>query len=139
MRKKDNLARKRKMKQSKIYRILMMCLGLSWALSAWSISKTKLTVNIVGGGKVAITKSNSAPSSYSDTSVSESIYHGGFTIYVNDTYYIWVQPNTGFHTVFMSGDFSDNTNKSSGQYYQVSFKGNTAGVNKTVTISFQST
>lgn len=56
-----------------------------------------------------------------------------------DTYYIWVQPNTGFHTVFMSGDFSDNTNKSSGQSYQVSFKGNTAGVNKTVTITFQTT
>ena len=39
----------------------------------------------------------------------------------------------------MSGDFSDNTNKSSGQYYQVSFKGNTDGVNKTVTITFQTT
>ena len=39
----------------------------------------------------------------------------------------------------MSGDFSDNTNKSSGQYYQVSFKGSTSGVEKTVTITFQTT
>ncbi|MGM9678960.1 MAG: hypothetical protein ACI3X7_04195 [Bacteroidaceae bacterium] len=39
----------------------------------------------------------------------------------------------------MSGDFTDNTNKASGQYYQVSFKGNTSGVNKTVTITFQTT
>ena len=114
----------------------LLCL-LGWG-EAWGISQTKLTVNIVGGGKVAITKSNSAPSSYSDTSVSESIYHG-WTIGTTDTYYIWVQPNTGFNIASMSGDFTDNTNKTSGQYYQVSFKGSTTGVNKTVTITFQTT
>lgn len=116
--------------------VALLCL-LGWG-EAWGISQTKLTVNIVGGGKVAITKSNSAPSSYSDTSVSESTYHG-WTIGTTDTYYIWVQPNTGFNIASMSGDFTDNTNKTSGQYYQVSFKGSTTGVNKTVTITFQTT
>lgn len=116
--------------------VALLCL-LGWG-EAWGISQTKLTVNIVGGGKVAITKSNSAPSSYSDTSVSESTYHG-LTIGTTDTYYIWVQPNTGFNIASMSGDFTDNTNKTSGQYYQVSFKGSTTGVNKTVTITFQTT
>lgn len=116
----------------------LLCL-LGWG-EAWGISKTKLTVNIVGGGKVAITTSTTAPSQ-SDyvTTDSKSQEHGFWDVGIIDTYYIWVQPNSGFNIVSMSGDFTDNTNKASGQYYQVSFKGNTSGVNKTVTITFRTT
>lgn len=109
-----------------------------WALGTSAISQTSLTVNIIGGGKIAVTTSLNSPSTYSDQSVTESIYHG-WTIGTTDTYYIWVQPNSGFNDVSMSGDFSDSTTKTSGQYYQVSFKGNTIGVNKTITITFKTT
>lgn len=88
---------------------------------------------------MAITTSSSESPSYSSSSVSKEQEHGFLDININDTYYIWVKPNTGFNKVSMSGDFSDNTNKSSGQYYQVSFKGSTSTTSKTVTVTFKTT
>lgn len=117
--------------------IILVLLCLTGWNDAWAISKTKLTVNIAGGGQVALTTTASAPSSYSSASVSQNQEHGFFDINVIDTYYIWVKPNDGFSIVSMSGDFSSDENKGSGQYYVVSFKGGTSEVSKTVTITFQ--
>lgn len=88
---------------------------------------------------MAITTSTSAPSSYSSSSVSKEQSHGTFDITVTDYYYIWVKPNSGFKAVSMTGDFSSSEVKTSGQYYSVSFKGKTSQVQKTVTVTFQTT
>lgn len=126
------------MKHTKIYRILILILLMITGseMSVWGISQTKLTVQIEGGGQVAITKDTNQPNTYSSQAVSESYYHG-LTIGTSDTYYIWVKPNNGFSIVSMSGDFTDTTNKKSGEYYVISFTGHTSAVNKTVTITFK--
>lgn len=101
---------------------------------AWGYSSTKLTVNISGSGKVAVTTSNSAPaaSAYSASSVSaEQGPHGFFETGVTDSYYVWVLPNTGYKC---SG-VSDCSLLSNGAY-QISFKGSTFTTDKTVTATF---
>lgn len=99
---------------------------------AWGYSSSKLTVNISGSGKVAITTSASAPSEYSESSVSaEQGPHGFWDTYVTDYYYIWVIPNAGY---YCSG-VTDCTWNGAG-YYTISIKGKTATEKKTVTATF---
>lgn len=122
---------------------LLIILALAWSSGAWAYSSTKLNVSVVGGGLVAVTSSTSAPaaSAYQSSASLEQGAHGFFETGVTDTYYIWVKPNSGFKAVSMSGDFSSSEVKTSGQYYQVSFKGATLVKNatKSVTITFQTT
>ena len=118
-----------------------MCLlcALTWSGEAWGYSNSGLTVKVVGGGQVAITSNTNAPSTYSSGPVNlEQGPHGFWDTTVRDYYYIWVKPNSGFQAVSMSGDFSSSEVKTSG-YYAVSFEGKTSRVNKTVTITFQTT
>lgn len=129
------------MKQKLLHRYLIIIIcALAWSGEAWGYSNSGLTVNIVGGGQIAVTSSSSAPSSYSSTSVTlEQGPHGFFETLVDDTYYIWVNPNSGFKAVSMSGDFSSSDVKTAGQYYKVTITGKTSRVSKTVTITFQTT
>ena len=131
------------MKQKLLYICLMILCAFAWSGEVWGYSSTGLTVNISGSGQVAVTSSPTAPSasSYSSSSVyTEQGPHGFWDTYVEDTYYIWVKPNSGYYAVSMTGDFSSTDVKSSGQYYTVSFKGktgNSSRVTKTVTITFR--
>lgn len=129
------------MKQKLLHRYLIIIIcALAWSGEAWGYSNSGLTVKIVGGGQIAVTSSSSAPSSYSSTSVTlEQGPHGFFETLVDDTYYIWVNPNSGFKAVSMSGDFSSSDVKTAGQYYKVTITGKTSRVSKTVTITFQTT
>ena len=121
----------------------MFILALAWSSEAWAYSSTKLNVSVDGGGLVAVTSSTSAPaaSAYQSSASLEQGAHGFWDTNVTDTYYIWVKPNSGFKAVSMSGDFSSSDVKTSGQYYQVSFKGATLVKNatKNVTITFKTT
>lgn len=109
-----------------ILAVLLVFVG-GWNTQAWGVSQTKLTVNASGEGKVSVTKSASAPSDYG-TSSTQEYYHGGFTVGETDTYYIWVQPNTGYRCTGVSNCSWNNSG-----YYTISFKGATLQKNATKT------
>lgn len=109
-----------------ILAVLLVLVG-GWNTQAWGVSQTKLTVNASGEGKVSVTKSASAPSDYG-TSSTQEYYHGGFTVGETDTYYIWVQPNTGYRCTGVSNCSWNNSG-----YYTISFKGATLQKNATKT------
>jgi len=107
---------------------LIALLGMG---QAWAVSKTKLTVNISGNGQIAVNTSAAQPSSWSSTSVTKEQSHGGVTIGATDTYYIWVNPSTGYYCSGVSDCSWDNNG-----YYTISFKGSTFTTEKTVTATF---
>lgn len=109
-----------------ILAVLLVFVG-GWNSEVWGVSQTKLTVNASGEGKVSVTKSASAPSDYG-TSSTQEYYHGGFTVGETDTYYIWVQPNTGYRCTGVSNCSWNNSG-----YYTISFKGATLQKNATKT------
>lgn len=109
-----------------ILAVLLVFVG-GWNSEVWGVSQTKLTVNASGEGKVSVTKSASAPSEYGISSTQE-YYHGGFTVGETDTYYIWVQPNTGYRCTGVSNCSWNNSG-----YYTISFKGATLQKNATKT------
>ncbi len=120
--------------------ILSLALTTFGVGNAWGISKTKLTVNIVGGGKVAITRNNTAPSSYSSSSVSDNQSHGALDIGKTDTYYIWLQPNTGFSGTCSINNTKDASIEGNGtNSYKVTIKGSTTTTERTVTATFKAT
>lgn len=106
--------------------------------SAWGVSKTGLTVNINGGGQIKVSTDGSVPSSWSSTSVYKKQDHGGFSLWVTDTYHIWTNPNTGFRcNGVTSNDLISPTIQDQGNgYYKVSFAGNTDRDDRTVTVNF---
>lgn len=108
---------------------------LSINLTAWGVSKTKLTVNIAGKGQIKVNTSSSQPSSWSSTSVTENQSHGFWDVNVKDTYYIWVNGLEGYRCSGISGDGLTAQWNSAG-YYTVSFKGSTGTTEKTITASF---
>lgn len=110
-----------------ILAVLLVFVG-GWNSEVWGISQTKLTVNASGEGKVSVTKSASAPapSEYGTSSTQE--YYHGLTIRETDTYYIWVQPNTGYRCTGVS-----NCSWNNNGYYTISFKGATLQKNATKT------
>ena len=111
-----------------ILAVLLVFVG-GWNSEVWGISQTKLTVNASGEGKVSVTKSASAPApSEYGTSSTQEYYHGGFTVGETDTYYIWVQPNTGYRCTGVS-----NCSWNNNGYYTISFKGATLQKNATKT------
>ena len=130
------------MKQKLQHIFLIITCALAWTTQVWGYSNSGLTVSVEGGGLVAITSSNSAPSSdaYNSSASLEQGPHGLFQTYVEDTYYIWVKPNSGFQAVSMSGDFSGSTVKgSTGLYATVKITGKTQRVNKSAKITFKTT
>ena len=118
-----------------LFAVLAMLLLGGWNTQAWAYSSTKLIVNISGGGKVAVTTSNSEPSSYSSSTVSaQQGPHGLFDTDVEDTYYVWVSPNSGYHC----SSVTDGTKQSNGSY-MVKAPGNWSKNNpneKSVTATF---
>jgi len=113
----------------KIYTLLLLTFfGLS---QAWAISKTQLTVNISGKGQIAVNTSSAQPSGWSSSSVTKDQSHGTFDVGVTDTYYIWVNPNTGYYCSGVSDCSWDNNG-----YYTISLKGSTTTNKKTVTVTF---
>ncbi len=102
--------------------------------SVWGVSQTKLNVNVSGNGTIKVNTSNSQPSdAWSSSTVSKQQYHGGFTVRATDTYYIWVNPNSGYRCTGVSDCSWNNSG-----YYTISFKGSTLLKNatKTVTATF---
>lgn len=99
---------------------------------AWGASKTKLYVQVNGSGKIKVNTTNTPPADdWSSSTVTKNQSHGGFSTWVDDTYYIWVNPNTGY---YCSG-VSDCTWSNSG-YYTVTFTGSNFTAEKTVTATF---
>lgn len=118
--------------------MLLIAFGLFGVnVKAWGYSSTKLIVNISGHGQIKLNSSSSAPSSWSSTSLNlEQGPHGFLETGKTDTYYIWVNPNTGYHFVNFTGDLTPSWNSSG--YYTAAFKGATLVKNatKTVTANF---
>ena len=120
------------MKQFNFFKQLFTLLAfVVLSTQVWGISKTKLTVNISGNGQIAVNTSASKPSSWSSSSVTKDQSHGTFDVRVDDTYYIWVNPNNGY---YCSG-VSECTWNNDG-YYTITFTGSTVTVSKTVTATF---
>lgn len=137
---RDSWATKKHCLSTLRYWLLAIILFLTGGGEIWGISKTSLSVTAVGGGKIAITTSTTPPNQNEYlTSGSKGQEHGFLDINITDTYYIWVQPNTGFNIVSMSGDFEDTDSKATGEYYTVSFQGSTGTTKRTVSITFQTT
>lgn len=117
--------------------ILLLTLLTFGVSSAWALSYTGLTVNIEGAGQIKVNTSSSVPSSWSSSAVTkEQGGHGLFDVNVTDTYYIWVNPNSGYRCTGISGDGLTATWNSSKKYYTISFKGSTIRNSKTVTATF---
>ena len=114
---------------------LLLCLLVGLNVDAWGYSSTQLTVNISGSGQIKVNTSSSQPSSWASSSQTKNQgAHGMFDIYVEDTYYIWVNPSTGYHCTGVTGDVTGAWNSSG--YYTVAFTGKTSAVKKTVTANF---
>ena len=107
---------------------LIALLGMG---QAWAISKTQLTVNINGNGQIAVNTSAAQPSGWSSTSVTKDQSHGGVALWEPDTYYIWVNPNSGYYCSGVSECTWDNNG-----YYTITFTGSTGTTKKTVTATF---
>ena len=107
---------------------LIALLGIG---QAWAISKTQLTVNINGNGQIAVNTSAAQPSGWSSTSVTKDQSHGGVALWEPDTYYIWVNPNSGYYCSGVSECTWDNNG-----YYTITFTGSTGTTKKTVTATF---
>ena len=107
---------------------LIALLGMG---QAWAVSKTQLTVNINGNGQIAVNTSAAQPSGWSSTSVTKDQSHGGVALWEPDTYYIWVNPNSGYYCSGVSECTWDNNG-----YYTITFTGSTGTTKKTVTATF---
>ena len=118
--------------------ILLSFLTLgAWNNAAWGYSYSGLTVNAVGGGTVAVTKSSSAPSAnaYGPSSTQNTDHNKIYNVLVEDTYYIWVKPSGVYRfSGFSGGDLNPTWNNAG--YYKVSFKGNTSRDSRTITATF---
>lgn len=114
--------------------LLMVCLfGVNE--KAWGLSYTGLTVNISGNGQIKLNTSSSQPTTWASTQqTAEQGGHGLFETKVTDYYYIWVNPNAGYHFVNFTGDLTPSWNNAG--YYETSFKGSTSRVSKTITANF---
>ena len=102
----------------------------------WGYSSTKLTVTASGSGTVAVTTSNSAPASnaYGSSKSANQGPHGFWDTNVEDTYYVWVSPNSGYRCTGVTDGTWDN-----GGYYVVKAPGNLSKNNpneKNVTATF---
>lgn len=94
--------------------ILLLTLLFVGVVSAWAA--TSLTVNISGGGKIKVTANNSTqPSgSWSSSSVEKSTTSGYLK---TDTYYIWVEPESGYRcTGVTRSDIVSSISEESGYY-----------------------
>lgn len=114
--------------------LLMVCLfGVNE--NAWGLSYTGLTVNISGNGQIKLNTSSSQPTTWASTQqTAEQGGHGLFETKVTDYYYIWVNPNAGYHFVNFTGDLTPSWNNAG--YYETSFKGATSRVSKTIAANF---
>lgn len=108
---------------------LLMVMG-GFSTRAWGISKTKLTVTASGNGKIAITKNSTPPESYKSYDEA-STEHGGVALWKKDTYYVWVQPSTGYKC-----DGVSNCSWNASGYYTITITGNTGGVTNNETATF---
>lgn len=107
-----------------------------WNSEVWGYSSTKLVVNANGGGTVAVTTSTSAPAAnaYGNSKSASQGPHGFWDTYVEDTYYVWVNHNSGYRCIGVT----DGTYNNAG-YYIVKVQGNMSKNDprvKTVTATF---
>lgn len=111
--------------------LLMVCLfGVNE--EAWGYSSSKLTVNISGSGQIKLNTSASQPSSWSSSSLSANQGPHSFgSVWVDDTYYIWVKADDGYRCTGVSECSWNN-----GGYYTRTITGSTATTKKTSTATF---
>ena len=111
--------------------LLMVCLfGVNE--SAWGYSSSKLTVNISGSGQIKLNTSASQPSSWSSSSLSANQGPHSFgSVWVDDTYYIWVKADDGYRCTGVSECSWNN-----GGYYTRTITGSTGTTKKTSTATF---
>lgn len=122
--------------------ILSLALTTFGIGNVWGISKTKLTAYVEGGGKVCVNKSSSSAGTYSSSS-SATNEHGVFDVNKEDTYYIWLSPNSGYsctgYTIENNGDRVNSCTLSGNKYYIVKIKGYTSEKETKIKITFKAT
>jgi len=112
--------------------LLMVCLfGVNEM--AWGYSSSKLTVNISGSGQIKLNTSASQPSSWSSSPLSANQGPHSFgSVWVDDTYYIWVKADDGYRCTGVSECSWNN----GGGYYTRTITGSTGTTKKTSTATF---